>query len=771
MMSPDPITVAVIQGALDGIAIEMGHKLMRMAHSSIIRESEDFGAAILNARAEQWCESIHSTPLQSGPMPGYLRGIFAAFERRGEVFRPGDVIMHNDPYGGASHGPDVAFVVPIFVGGELVAFSGVAAHHVDIGAMSPGSSGIVEAIDAYAEGLQFKAIKVVDRGVSNDAVWQLLRDNLRVSHIVIGDMQAQIAAAEIGARRFEDLVGRFGLATVLASGDIILDQSERLMRAAIARLPDGVYRAQTTLDGFLDSPDPRHRDLRLAVAITVAGESIQVDLAGTSPQLDDRPLNMPLVGTVDCAVWLTLKSVLLDEAVHGRAPHNSGLIRAIEIRAPLGSLANPKFPAPTIARACAGNHLADTVMKALGQCMPEGISAGIGAPKGVAFTGHDGDEHWVHLEVFEGAYGGRYGKDGMDSVDTLYVNTRNNPVEDIEIHAPLRVERYELREDSAGPGRWRGGFGSVRAFRMLTDGGLSVEGDGHAHKPWPFAGGEPGTTSGLVLRRASGETASLPSKVSYRRATAGDLLTVIGGSGGGYGPAILREMEAVLADVEDGLVSAEAALRDYAVVIRDGRIDRSATQVVRAERGAPLVKSGEYEIRLERLDPAAFAPFGIVLDIDAFAGRPIDVGQGAPIAFETRETPALLHVRFATAEPVFDLVERHLYTDQAFVPLEPKPVIMTAGLESKPEAMRAFLLDGRHGVILRAGVWHSLPRYPVEPGGALFLMATGKETEAELRAHEAGAGELTRTEMASLANDRYARARVVDRDGLLAAGR
>ncbi|MBM3573799.1 MAG: hypothetical protein FJX52_15800, partial [Alphaproteobacteria bacterium] len=154
-----------------------------------------------------------------------------------------------------------------------------------------------------------------------------------------------------------------------------------------------------------------------------------------------------------------------------------------------------------------------------------------------------------------------------------------------------------------------------------------------------------------------------------------------------------------------------------------------------------------------------------------FAGRPMDVGQGAPIAFETKETPALLHVRFATAEPVFDLVERHLYTDQAFVPLEPKPVIMTAGLESKPEAMRAFLLDGRHGVILRAGVWHSLPRYPVEPGGALFLMATGKETEAELRAHEAGAGELTCTEMASLANDRYARARVVDRDGLLAAGR
>jgi N-methylhydantoinase B len=767
MSTPDPVTVAVIQGALEGIAIEMGHKLMRMAHSSIIRESEDFGTAILNIRGEQLCESIHSTPLQSGPMPGYVRGILRAFEARGESFRPGDVVMHNDPYGGASHGPDVAFVVPIFDGDRLVAFSGVAAHHVDIGAMSPGSSGIVEAIDAYAEGLQFKAIKVIEAGVPNRHVWHLLRDNLRVSHIVIGDMQAQIEAAEIGARRFRDLAARYGLATVLSASDVILDQSERLMRAAIAKLPDGVYRAENFLDGFLDSVDPRHRNLRLAVAITVAGETIDVDLSGTSPQIDDRPLNMPFVGTVDCAVWLTLKSVLLDEAVHGPAPHNSGLVRPITIRAPEGSLANPRFPAPTIARACAGNHLADTVMKALGHCVPERIAAGIGAPKGVAFTGHDGDRHWVHLEVFEGAYGGRYGKDGMDSVDTLYVNTRNNPIEDIETHSPLRVERYELRENSAGAGRWRGGFGSIRAFRMLTDGGLSVEGDGQSHKPWPFDGGSPGTTSQLVLQRASGSIESLPSKVSYRRSTAGDLLTVIGGSGGGYGAPEMRDPAAVLTDIEDGLISAVAALRDYAVVVRDGRVDENATAVERAARLTPSADPGDWEVTLERLDPTSFAAFGSVLDIDAFSGRPLDVGHGAPIAFEAQESPALLHVRFATAEPAFDLVERHLFTDQGFFPLEPKPVIMTVGLEAKREAMRAFLLDGRHGVVLRAGVWHSLARFPVEPGGALFLMATGRETEAELRAHEAGVGGLTRTEMVSLADHAYRRVRVVDRDGLL----
>ncbi|MBM3518311.1 MAG: hydantoinase B/oxoprolinase family protein, partial [Alphaproteobacteria bacterium] len=347
----------MIQGALEGVAIEMGHKLMRMAHSSIIRESEDFGCCILNARGEQLCESIYSTPLQSGPMPGYLRGILKALSVRGESFRPGDVVMHNDPYAGASHGPDVAFVVPIFHNEQLVAFSGTAAHHIDIGAMTPGSSGIVDAIDAYAEGLQFKAIKVLEGGHRNDMLWQVLRDNLRASDIVLGDMEAQIAAAETGARRFLDLASRFGIETLLSAGETILDQSERLMRGAIARLPDGVYRASNRLDGFLDSADSRHRDLVLSVAVIVEKDSIIVDLEGTSAQIDDRPLNMPLHGTVDCAVWLTLKSILLDEALHGPAPHNSGLVRPITIRAPVGSLANPVFPAPTIARACAGNHL------------------------------------------------------------------------------------------------------------------------------------------------------------------------------------------------------------------------------------------------------------------------------------------------------------------------------------------------------------------------------------------------------------------------------
>ena len=382
----DPITAAVIQGALENIAIEMGHKLMRMSYSSIIRESEDFGAALTDAEGRQLCECKMSTPLQSGPIPGYVRGILKVLAKRGDEVRPGDVIMHNDPYGGASHGPDVAFCVPIFLEGALIGFSTTTAHHLDIGALTPGSCGIVDALDTFAEGLQFKAIKVFDQGRRNDAVWHMLRDNIRAPDLVVGDMEAQIKAAEIGAGRYLALVEKYGLKVVTDACEDLMDYSERLMREAIRALPDGDYSATTHIDGFLDDADPARRDLPICVTLKVRGDRIIVDLTGTAPQLPDKPINMPLEGTVDCAIWLTLRSILLDSAVYGAIPQNSGLTRPIEIVAPKGCLANPTFPAPVIARFCPGNHLADTVMRALSQIVPEGVSAGIGNLRVIAFA-------------------------------------------------------------------------------------------------------------------------------------------------------------------------------------------------------------------------------------------------------------------------------------------------------------------------------------------------------------------------------------------------
>ena len=583
----DPVTASVIHGALEGIAVEMGYKLMRMSYSSIIRESEDFGAALVDAQGRGLAESAQSTPLQSGPIPGYIRGVLAQTAERGEAIRPGDVFMHNDPYAGASHGPDVAFIVPIFVADRLVAFAATTAHHLDIGALAPGSCGIVDAIDAYAEGLQFKSIKVYDQDRRIEPVWQLLRDNIRAPQLVVGDMEAQVAAARIGAERFVELCDRHGLATVEAACAAVMDQAERLMRTAIAEVPDGIYRAETRVDGFRASDDPSMRDLPIVVTLTVVGDEITVDLTGSADQVPNRPINMPFVGTVDIAIWLTIRSILLDTAVHGHIPVNDGLTRPIRIVAPKGSIANPIFPAPTIARFCAGNQIANAVMKALGQAVPAQIAAGIGNLKVLAFSGIKAETHWVHMEIIEGSYGGRDGLDGMDAVDTLYANTRNNPIEDIESHLPLRVRRYELREDVSGAGKWRGGFGSIREFEYLSDGGGSVEGDGHGHRPWGFRGGAPGHTAALILERAGGVTESLPSNVPHMSVRAGDRFVCLGPAGGGFGDPLERDPERALDDVRDGLISVQAAQRDYGVVLTaSGDLDRSATEIER--RGRPL---------------------------------------------------------------------------------------------------------------------------------------------------------------------------------------
>ena len=204
----------------------MGHKLTRMAYSSIIRESEDFGAALLDTECRQLCESAFSTPLQLGPIPGYIRGIKKIFAERGEHFEPGDVIMHNSPYYGASHGPDIALCIPSSPAIRLLGFSMTTAHHLDIGALVPGSCGIVDAVDAYAEGLQFKAIKVYEKGVLNRQFWNFLKDNIRASEMVLGDIEAQISACRTGEQRLLEVAAEYGSGA--ASGR--------------QRLPDAVFR-------------------------------------------------------------------------------------------------------------------------------------------------------------------------------------------------------------------------------------------------------------------------------------------------------------------------------------------------------------------------------------------------------------------------------------------------------------------------------------------------------------------------------------------------
>jgi len=550
----DPITAAVIGGGLRSIAIEMGYRLARMAYSSIIRESEDFGCAICDPEGRQLCEATQSTPLQSGPIGGYLAGIQRRFDEVRDQWGPGDVVVHNHPYYGASHQPDVGFAVPVFVGDHLAGFSMTTAHHLDLGALTPGSCGIVDASDTFAEGLLLNAVKVEEAGRPVRSAWRMIADNTRIPHLVIGDMEAQVAAAKLGAARYAELIGQHGVDTVRAAAEHQMNHSERMLRQQIEALPDGRYEAEGRLDGFLEHPDPGYRDLVVRVAVTIAGSDINVDLAGTSPQVD-LPINMPLVGTVDVAVHVTLRSILLDTARHDAVSTNAGLFRPVTISAPEGTLANPRFPAPTIARFCSGNIVADTLMRALAPILPEAVAAGVGNLKVTAFSGTGEAGAWVYMDIMEGSYGGRYGKDGLDAVDTLYANTRNNPIEDIESHYPLRVRRYELVESGAGAGRWRGGFGSIREFEFLADGGFSLEGDGNSTAPPGLFGGAEGRPGSVTMNPGTPDEQSLPSKLPYRRVAAGELLRLVGPCGGGYGEPARRDPSAAERDAQDGLTT------------------------------------------------------------------------------------------------------------------------------------------------------------------------------------------------------------------------
>jgi N-methylhydantoinase B len=563
----DPVTARVIAGALEGVATEMGHKLTRMSYSSIIRESEDFGCALLDTQGRQLCESTFSTPLQLGPIPGYMRGILRLFEERGEEFYRGDVVIHNSPYHGASHGPDVGFCVPVFHDDRLIGFSFTTAHHLDIGALSPGSVGIVDAQDAYAEGLQFLALKAYDKGVKNEALWQMLHDNIRASDMVVGDMEAQVAACHIGAQRFRELVERFGLAMVMAASEDVMNYSERMLRQEIAALPDGDYSAEGFVDGFPDDPDPAKRDLRIAVTLRVRGADLEVDLTGTAPQLNDLPLNMPLEGTVMCSVFTVVRSVLLDTDNHEPVPQNRGIARTLTLTAPKGSLANPVFPAPTLARVMPACILTDTLVKAFAQVVPERCCAGCGTLAVLSYSGVQDGAYWVHMDIHEGSYGARWTKDGMDAMDTLFTNTRCAPVEEIETEYPLRCVRWELNDYAVGHGEHRGGKGGLREFQFLTDGYISSEADGQRHRPWGLAGGGSAHPAEIWVVKPDGSSEALSSKLPGRSTKAGEIYRLIAANGGGTGNPLERDPVRVLNDWLDEIVSLEEAEQEYGVVI------------------------------------------------------------------------------------------------------------------------------------------------------------------------------------------------------------
>ena len=315
----DPITLQVIGGALDTIAKEMGHVLYRMSFSSIIRESQDLGAGLFDAKFNTLCES-DSTPLHIGSIPGYLHGIQKRLQ--GGEWHDGDVIIHNHPYFGASHSPDILIAIPIFWEGQIVGFSANTAHHIDIGSATPGL--IIDIPDVFAEGMLFAGIKLYERGKRNEALWQFMGDNSRTSTMLRDDIEAQIAAARLGVTRFCDLIERYGLETMQTACDELMDYSEQMLRKRIAEIPDGEYFAE----GWCDD-DGRNRDVRLPIKVTVRikGDSATVDLTGSADQVPTG-YNVPFEGSTKVACFFAFRALLLDQATTEEyIPQNQGSFR------------------------------------------------------------------------------------------------------------------------------------------------------------------------------------------------------------------------------------------------------------------------------------------------------------------------------------------------------------------------------------------------------------------------------------------------------------
>lgn len=585
----DPITLQVIGGALHAIAEQMGNVLYRMSYSSIIRESQDLGAGLFDLSYNTLCES-DSTPMHIGSLPGYLRGIEKSIPISN--WHEGDVVIHNHPYFGASHSPDIGIVMPIFYHGTLVGFSANTAHHLDIGAATPGL--IIDVPDVFAEGMLLNGLKLFEAGQRNDTLWRYISGNTRVPGLVMRDLEAQIASAELGVKRYCELMDTYGQGTVEQAASQLMDYSEQMLRREIAKIPDGDYFAE----GFMDD-DGRTRGKRLPICVTVRvrGDDVEVDLTGSSPQVPTA-FNVPFEGSTKVACYFAFRALLLDTYTNQEyIPQNEGSFRPVKVTAPLGSIFNPIAPAACEARFNQIQRVVDLIIKALAPVLPDKCTAGNAACLSFAsYSGvRDTGDYWVLIEVNEAAMGGRPRSDGPDTIEELMRNTRNNPLEDLGMHLPMICDRYEIRDDVfPGAGEYRGGMGVVKSQRFLTPGFMTHESDRNEDVPWGIFGGHEGATA--IVRIHNSESGAPPrdvdAKFSGMRAEFGDVVTYLSPCGGGYGDPLNRDPRKVLDDLLDGYITRDHADAVYGVVFQsttdgfDWGLDQAATTRLRAERRA-----------------------------------------------------------------------------------------------------------------------------------------------------------------------------------------
>ena len=542
-MNVDPIDRAVIGQGLVASAREMGVKLIRSAYSTILREASDGSAALLDRRGNVVAQA-ELIPMQLGPLG-------ATFRPCAEVVPPddleeGDFYINNSPFEGGQHLPDVFIFSPIFFEGALIGFSASVAHHLDLGGGAPGMN--PDATDVHQEGLIIPPSRYnMERDWSGGSFERLIAANIRVPELTIGDFNAQFAANAIGGERVRQLCARYGAETVLSVMDSHLAYSERRMRAAIADIPDGVYRGEDAVDDDGVGSEP----LPVRATVTVEGDDVSVDFAGTADQVLLN-LNCPFASTVSAAL-AAVKAVASSPDI----PFNQGLARPITVTAPYGSLLNPRPPAPVRARMIPAFRAFDAVVKALAGAVPDRVIAtGFDTTHSICMSRLVDGRYGIYLEVYGGGYGAGPGSDGGDGIDGPLSNCSNIPVESLDRQYDFfRVTEYALRPDSGGRGKFRGGNGLRRRFDILADDvTLAHYSDRYRIAPDGAFGGEPGDLARTWIVRKNGDRVPVASKTSLRL-DRGDTLVTETSGGGGYGDPAERTAERLRMDLESGLAT------------------------------------------------------------------------------------------------------------------------------------------------------------------------------------------------------------------------
>jgi N-methylhydantoinase B len=573
----DPITLEVMRNAFYSIADEMIAALIRSSYSTNIKDRRDTSGAIYTGAGEVVvvAQSEIGTPLHLGTMHSAVQSAMAVYPF--DELQSGDAVAVNSPYpAGPGHLNDLCLISPIFFEGKMIAITANQAHHVDMGGFAPGSMpfGVTE---IFQEGLQIPPIRLFRKGKIEPELWAIIEQNVRARVEMRGDLHAQLAANNVGERRLTELSRKYGVETVERYLDEMLNYSERRMRAALATIPIGVYKAEDSIegDGITDNT------FTIRLTLEANGDNVRADFTA-SDDASQGPLNCRWPSVAAC-VYYVLKACLDPEL-----PPNAGAYRPIDISVREGSILSAVYPnAVCNANIITTQRIVDVLLLALSQALPEKVQAASSGTMNLLNIGgiHPvKDIYYNYIETYGGGQGAMVGADGMDAVQNHMTNTRNAPVESIEVAYPLVVESYGLVPDSEGPGEYRGGVGIQRSVRVVGNPvQLTLSSDRAKTPPWGLFGGYPAKPSRFRVKSPDGNIQSLGSKFTTRIAADHVMMTETPG-GGGWGDPLQRNTEAVADDVREGLVSLDRARKVYGVVF-DGNLNVEVSETEKLRRG------------------------------------------------------------------------------------------------------------------------------------------------------------------------------------------